>query len=276
LALGFESQAIIPLFASDLVDIGFMSHRRWREIADIFVQTERLKKNYTLDGFLFEQQEPLPPWVYNLLFAVLALITLTAFVAFYILNINRKLTLSLEQIKEQKEIIEYQATHDTLTGLPELRLLHERWKNAVSRADRETSRAVMLFIDLDGFKLVNDTYGHDAGDYVLKIVSTKLSKSIRNVDTAARMGGDEFIVILDCIKSIKDAPQVANKLIEAISQPISYNKTIIKVGASIGIAIYPDHSSKPEDIMKLADLSMYEAKDAGTNNFKIYSSNLII
>jgi diguanylate cyclase (GGDEF)-like protein len=271
LALSYESQAIIPLFESDIVDIGFMSHRRWHEIGDAFVKSETLKQDHTVDGFLFENKEPLPTWVYNLLVASLLIITLTTFIALYILSINRRLTLSLEQIKEQKEIIEYQATHDTLTGLPELRLLHERWDKAVSRADRENSRAAILFIDLDGFKLVNDTYGHHAGDFVLKIVSSKLNKSIRNVDTAARLGGDEFVVILDCIKSIEDAPLIANKLIEAISQPISFNNSAISIGASIGIAIYPVHSSKPEEIIKLADLSMYKAKQSGKNKFKVYS-----
>ncbi|MFQ3195587.1 MAG: diguanylate cyclase (GGDEF)-like protein [Colwellia sp.] len=271
LALSYESQAIIPLFESDIVDIGLMSHRRWHEIGSAFVKSETLKQNYTVDGFLFENKEPLPTWVYNLLVASLLIITLTTFIAVYILSINRRLTLSLEQIKEQKEIIEYQATHDTLTGLPELRLLHERWDKAVSRADRDNSRAAILFIDLDGFKLVNDTYGHHAGDFVLKIVSSKLNKSIRNVDTAARLGGDEFIVILDCIKSIEDAPLIANKLIAAISQPISFNNSAISIGASIGIAIYPVHSSKPEEIIKLADLSMYKAKQSGKNKFKMYS-----
>lgn len=273
LSLSFESQAIIPLFASDLVDIGFMSLRRWQEIGETFVKSESLKKGYTLDGFLLEKKESLPIWVYNLLTVSLLLITISVFIAVYILGINRKLLLSLDQIKKQKEIIEYQATHDTLTGLPELRLLHERWDMAVSRADRENSKAAMLFIDLDGFKLVNDTYGHHAGDYVLKVVSSKLNTSIRNVDTAARLGGDEFVVILDCIKNVDDAPVVANKLIEAISQPISYNNNIIHIGASIGVAIYPLHSSKPEDIIKLADLTMYQAKQSGKNKFKVFSAN---
>jgi diguanylate cyclase (GGDEF)-like protein len=273
LALSFESQAIIPLFASELVDIGFMSHRRWKDIGDIFVMSETLKNDYTLDGFLFENKDPLPIWVYNLLLISLLFITILAFIALYILGINRKLKLSFKQIKEQKEIIEYQSTHDTLTGLPELRLLHERWDKAVSRADRQNSRAAMLFIDLDGFKLVNDTYGHDAGDYVLKAVSSKLNKSIRNVDTAARLGGDEFVVILDCIKNVDDAPVVANKLIDLISQPIIYNNNIIHIGASIGVAIYPLHSSKAEDIMKLADLTMYKAKQSGKNNFKVFSAS---
>ena len=272
LALGFEAQAIIPLFASDLVDVGFMSHRRWGEIGNIFSQSGTLTKSYTLDGFLFETKKPLPVWVYNLLVAGLVLFSVTAVIAVYNLRINRRLKLSLEQIKEQKELIEYQATHDSLTGLPELRLLHERWGKAVSRANRENSKAAMLFIDLDGFKSVNDTYGHQTGDYVLKVVSSKLNQSIRSVDTAARLGGDEFVVILDCIKSIEDAPPIANKLIDAISQKISYNNNLIHIGASIGIAIYPDHSSKPEDTIKLADLAMYKAKEAGKNNFKVYSS----
>jgi ABC-type nitrate/sulfonate/bicarbonate transport system substrate-binding protein len=184
LALGFEAQAIIPLFASDLVDVGFMSHRRWHEIGYIFSQSGILKEGYTLDGFLFETPETLPAWIYKLIVIGFTLFTITAFIAIYILRINRELKFSLKQIKEQKEIIEYQATHDTLTGLPELRLLHERWDKAVSRADREESSAAMLFIDLDGFKLVNDTYGHHAGDYVLKAVSNKFADFSRQCDTA--------------------------------------------------------------------------------------------
>jgi diguanylate cyclase (GGDEF)-like protein len=271
LALGFEAQAIIPLFASDLVDVGFMSHRRWRDIADIFVLSGSLKPGYRLDGFLFEIKEPLPKWVYNVILLGLILITIIGFIAIYILRINRKLNISLEQIKEQSKKIEYQATHDTLTGLPELRLLHERWDKAVARADREASSAAILFIDLDDFKLVNDTFGHPAGDYILKVVSNKLKKSIRSVDTAARLGGDEFVVILDCIKSSEDAPLIANKLIDAISQPVHFNSHVIQIGISIGIAIYPDHSSKSDDIIRLADSAMYKAKVSGKNKFKIYS-----
>jgi diguanylate cyclase (GGDEF)-like protein len=270
LALVFEAQAIIPLFASDLVDVGFMSHRRWRDIADIFVQAELLKPEYRLDGFLFETKEPLPKWIYKVILLGLILLAVTGFIAIYILRINRRLKISLEQIKEQNNKIEYQATHDTLTGLPELRLLHERWDKAVARADREASRAAMLFIDLDDFKLVNDTYGHLAGDYILKVVSNKLIKSIRSVDTAARLGGDEFVVILDCIKSSEDAPLIANKLIDAISQPVHFNSHEIQIGVSIGIAVYPDHSLKSGDIIRLADSAMYKAKVTGKNKFKIY------
>lgn len=273
LALEFEAQAIVRLFASDLVDVGFMSSRRWQEIGSNFAQSGILKKDYTLDGFLFETKEPLPAWIYKVLVAGLVLFLLTTFIAVYILHLNRQLQFSLGQIKEQKDVIEYQATHDTLTGLPELRLLHERWDQAVHRADREKSSAAMLFIDLDGFKTINDTYGHEAGDYVLKIISSKLNKSIRNVDTAARLGGDEFVVILDCIKNNEDASLVANKLIEVISQEIHYNNNIMNIGASIGIAIYPEHSSKPEDIIKLADSAMYKAKEAGKNNSKTFSAN---
>jgi diguanylate cyclase (GGDEF)-like protein len=99
----------------------------------------------------------------------------------------------------------------------------------------------------------------------------RLNKSIRNVDTAARLGGDEFVIILDCIKSSEDAPLIANKLIDVISQPIYYNNNCIHVGASIGIAVYPDHSTKSEEIIKFADLAMYKAKKTGKNNFKIFS-----
>jgi diguanylate cyclase (GGDEF)-like protein len=274
-ALEFEAKAIIPLFASDLVDMGFMNYRRWREIGNTFSQAGTLKEDYILDGFLFETKESLPSWAYTALVAGVVFFTIITFIILYILRFNRMLSLSLIQIKKQKEIIEYQAMHDTLTGLPGIKLLRKRWGNAVTRSDRDKSRTAIFFIDLDGFKSVNDTFGHHVGDRVLQIVSEKLKNSIRSADTAARFGGDEFVVILDHIKNHEDARLIAKKIIKVISQEINYDNNIIYVGASIGIAIYPDDSSNPEDIISLADSAMYKAKNNGKNNFIFASSRNI-
>ncbi len=261
LALGFEAQVIPPLLATDVVDIGFMSHSRWRHIGDTFVSSGTLKNDYTLDNFLFETEEVLPGWVYMSLLSGLLVFALVGATALYILRINYRLRYSLVQIKEQKDIIEKQATHDTLTGLPLLRLARDRWDKAIGRAKREQSRAAILFIDLDDFKTVNDTFGHDAGDHVLQSVADRLSDSIRDVDTAARIGGDEFIVILNGINSSDDASAVAEKLMSAIPQAIDYNNNPINIGASIGIAIYPDHASNSDELLKYADTAMYSVKN---------------
>jgi len=266
LALGFEAQVIPPLLATDLVDIGFMSHSRWRHIGDTFVSSGTLKNDYTLDDFLFETEEVLPAWVYMSLLAGLLVFALVGATALYILRINYRLRYSLVQIKEQKDIIEKQATHDTLTGLPVLRLARDRWDKAIGRAKREQSRAAILFIDLDDFKAVNDTFGHDAGDHVLKSVADRLSESIRDVDTAARIGGDEFIVILNGINSSDDASAVAEKLMSVIPQAIDYNNNPINIGASIGVAIYPDHASNSDELLKHADTAMYSVKNRTKEN----------
>jgi len=266
LALGFEAQVIPPLLATDLVDIGFMSHSRWRHIGDTFVSSGALESDYTLDGFLFETEEVLPTWVYMSLLAGLFVFAVVGVTALYILRINYRLRHSLVQIKEQKDIIEKQATHDTLTGLPLLRLARDRWDKAIGRAKREQSRAAILFIDLDDFKAVNDTFGHDAGDHVLKSVADRLSESIRDVDTAARIGGDEFIVILNGINSSDDASAVAAKLMSVIPQAIDYNNNPINIGASVGIAIYPDHASNSDELLKYADTAMYSVKNKTKEN----------
>lgn len=167
------------------------------------------------------------------------------------------------QINEQKRQIEYQATHDALTGLPTMRWLKEHFTIEISRARREDNKVAVLFIDLDGFKLANDTHGHDAGDHVLRVIGHRLSESIRMVDLAARMGGDEFIVIACGLDQANEADLISEKLRAVVEQPVSYKDQSIHVGASIGTAIFPDDAEAPEELIALADKAMYVAKRAG-------------
>ena len=162
------------------------------------------------------------------------------------------------------------ANHDELTGLPALRLARDRLQVACHQALRDNSRVAVLFIDLDGFKEANDRFGHAAGDQVLRVVASRLIETIRGGDTASRHGGDEFAVILNGVTA-EAAMQVAAKLVETIGRPISYGNEVISVGASIGIAIYPDHAAKPEDLFGLADQAMYAVKRAGKNGYRLYS-----
>lgn len=184
-----------------------------------------------------------------------------------------------EDITQKKQIqsdLEHKATHDILTGLPNFHLGKDRLKNCMARARRENNKVAVLFIDLDGFKAVNDTFGHSAGDWVLQEVAIRLRQSIREIDTISRIGGDEFIVIVSDISLNTDIESVANKIINSLKQPfIDIEKTSshqITIGSSIGIAIYPEHGTDIDQLIKHADAAMYSIKRNGKNSFHFYQS----
>ena len=159
------------------------------------------------------------------------------------------------------------ANHDTLTGLPNLRLAQERLLSTIALAKRKKWMAALMFIDLDGFKEINDTYGHDMGDKVLIIVAERLSRSIRGSDTAARVGGDEFLIIQTEVPDRDAVASVAEKIISKISDPMFVEGHEIQIGASIGIAIYPENGHELKVLMKRADDAMYYTKRIGKNGF---------
>ncbi|MFM2042473.1 MAG: hypothetical protein RLY86_1049 [Pseudomonadota bacterium] len=201
-----------------------------------------------------------------------ALIMLT--VVWAVSSYKKSIRLLLETIRAQRDEILHQATHDTLTDLPSLRLARDRLALACLRAERERLSAAVLFIDLDGFKAANDTHGHEAGDHVLKVVAQRLRGAIRKVDTAARQGGDEFIVILDGVGRAEDAVTVAEKLRQAVAAPIPFAGMEIRVGSSIGIALFPQHGPTPFDVLRRADEAMYRVKRAGRNGHALFDPAL--
>jgi diguanylate cyclase (GGDEF)-like protein len=166
-----------------------------------------------------------------------------------------------------EEQIHHMATHDMLTGLPVLRLAKDQFSFALNMAHRYRKIVAVMFIDLDGFKGVNDTLGHDAGDYVLKQVAGRLLSCVRETDTIARIGGDEFLLIATELNSPDDAARIAEKVIRFVSQPLSFNAQQATVGASIGIALYPNHGKDVDQLIKQADEAMYGIKKSGKNNF---------
>jgi len=144
----------------------------------------------------------------------------------------------------------------------------ERLMSALSVAKRNKSKVAMMFIDLDGFKIVNDTFGHDAGDQLLKETATRLCSCVREVDTTARVGGDEFWVILTNVSDKKSITNIAEKIIETVAKPYQLKNDRVTIGASIGIAIYPDHTLNPQELVTLADQTMYKIKQQGKNNYE--------
>lgn len=171
--------------------------------------------------------------------------------------------IDITAIKDAEQMLTLQATHDALTGLPNRRMLLDRLSSAVRRLDRMPGQLAVLFLDLDGFKLVNDRYGHDAGDELLNLVATRLLHTVRAADTVARLGGDEFVIILEHISDSANAVAIANNILRSIREPAELADAVVTVSASIGIAISSDPHADPDGLLHDADTAMYAAKRAG-------------
>ena len=170
--------------------------------------------------------------------------------------------------------IHYMAHHDALTGLPNRRLMQDRLNQAIMAARRKQRHVAVLFLDLDRFKVVNDTLGHDTGDFILKDVARRLVACVREVDTVSREGGDEFVLILPDLERPENARVVADKILEELSRPVEIGGQEIHVTPSIGISHYPNDATDVHQLLKHADNAMYQAKDAGRNTVRFFTNDL--
>lgn len=189
---------------------------------------------------------------------------------------HRLFTAILRDISERKENedrIRRLAHHDTLTGLPNRNLLNDRMNHALARARRHGGRMAVLYVDLDKFKPINDTLGHEAGDHVLRAVSDRLAACVRSSDTVARVGGDEFVVLVEEIARPGEAALVARKIVESLSRLFDYEGHPCQIGASIGVAVFPDDGDSMEEVCKAADIAMYRVKHAGRNGFCFFAGH---
>jgi diguanylate cyclase (GGDEF)-like protein len=187
---------------------------------------------------------------------------------------NQDLTLQINERKQAEQKLKHLALHDPLTELPNRLLFQDRLQQAIAKSKRDGHKFAVFFMDLDNFKIINDTMGHEAGDELLRQVSLRLSAAGREMDTVARLGGDEFSFIINEIDDIESAVSFAQRLNRLLKTPITVNSNKINMGSSIGITLYPDDASNSEELLRNADIAMYQAKDDGRNTIRFFTHEM--
>ena len=212
--------------------------------------------------------------VYQL--ALLPFVLISLFIAWHNTYTSRRMylysvieRLTKEELKKANLQLITQSQTDFLTGLPNRYLLSDRIQQLIAKASRENARFAMMFVDLDQFKPINDTYGHAVGDALLRSVAERMVQCVRESDTVARIGGDEFVVLLPMIDAPQDAKLVAEKIRDALNQAFMIGDIRLSISSSLGIAIYPEHGKDADTLSKTADLTLYRAKELGRNRVEM-------
>jgi diguanylate cyclase (GGDEF)-like protein/PAS domain S-box-containing protein len=193
------------------------------------------------------------------------------------IEVARDITTHLEiqnELRKQKISLDYQAHHDALTGLPNRILFNDRLQQGIEKAKRNNTMLALFFIDLDQFKQINDSLGHEVGDRVLQLVAERLEKNIRKEDTLARLGGDEFTIIMEELTKVQNASLLAEKILKVLREPIQFEGQTLYISSSIGISFYPQDDLDAYNLLKYADAAMYKAKEEGRNNYQFYSTEM--
>lgn len=242
---------------SQNIDISDIKNLNFDKIKPCNITLEYLKEKLSISKKFSIEMERNSAWFESIFFYTNAK---------YIVHISFNIT----TLKEADRKIYYHANYDSLTALPNRSFFKKKLKHILDESLQNGSKAALFFIDVDNFKKVNDTYGHNIGDKMLVTIAKRLVNSIRKDDIVARIGGDEFVIIAKNIKNIKNARHLAFKLQEKIKQPLEIDTNIFNVSLSIGIAIYPQHAATSDDLLKNADIAMYEVKKEKRDGFKIY------
>jgi diguanylate cyclase (GGDEF)-like protein/PAS domain S-box-containing protein len=182
-------------------------------------------------------------------------------------------------ITERKKLTEYVnhlAHHDQLTGLPNRVLLDDRMRQAIQRAKRNRHKVAVLMVDVDYFKRINDSLGHSAGDALLDAIAKKLCSAVRQTDTVARMGGDEFVIVMPEFRDEKDAERCAEAIIQKVSTPTMLGNREVNVTVSVGLCVFPDCAYDADSLLKNADAALYEAKEGGRNSFHVFNQSMVV
>lgn len=261
--LTFEASAIESLIMADVIPIGNVNPDRWQRIAATFkslglanpaaVLPEDFFIGYWVDH---SNRHKLLFWAGGL--GLLFVLILVAY--FWQRKIAGQLALAVKEKASLVEQVEQLANHDFLTGLPNRRLLEERLDRAIAYAARYRTQFAICYIDLNGFKAINDVLGHDGGDQVLIYTAGILQKSLRESDTVARIGGDEFVILLDLIESENDVQALQARLQESFAKPFAYKDTTTQIKFSLGFSIYPADGQSTKLLLQVADIAMYQSK----------------
>ncbi len=262
--LEYEASSMRGLIMPDLIEIGHMNPGRWKHMADVFVKVGMIEPGYDLDGFLFDptSDTELKRWKRTAFVGTIVIAALGLLAAIFF-AVNRRLRHEVQRRQDAEERIRELAYYDTLTELPNRNLFYDRLQQAVNHAERTDSGLALCFIDLDGFKAINDDHGHMVGDELLRSVAARLRETVRASDTVARFGGDEFVVLLPEAGDPETARHLTQVLYDSIRQPYELNSCTILISASIGITLYPTDEQNVRDLLSAADAAMYRGKQSG-------------
>lgn len=267
--LAYEAQELIKLMHSDIVPIGYMSEKRWYDIANVLKQTNDIKSTHiNLDGFIFNESKHLPlhkliteqyPWICIVLFLLIS-----TFLFFHNYRLKQLVRERTRALLNAKEVAEQEARTDSLTGLANRRRFMEVVAKSIAIAKRNELALSIIYIDIDWFKKINDTYGHSAGDNALSVIGEVLKRNIRSSDTPARIGGEEFAIV--CFeKSKRSAEQLAERIRKDIeSSNIKHQNQTFHLTASLGVACI-EKNEDIDAILKKSDKALYQAKEQGRN-----------
>jgi diguanylate cyclase (GGDEF)-like protein len=269
--LNFEAKTLINLISPDLVQIGYSNPGRWRHIADTFARFDLVSSDRDLKGFFYQaDRKPDITWLYPYLAAALGILGIVSAVSFYICRINFR----LRQATRNQAIVESRlremAFTDALTQLPNRRLLLDRLKQALNSSKRQCSYGAVIFLDLNEFKQLNDTHGHNVGDQLLIEVANRLQLLVRASDTVARLGGDEFVVLLvnlgaELLHATAHANSIAEKIKSALNEEYVLGDIRHHGSASVGIKLFIGDQVDPDQVLHEADEAMYESKKGLVN-----------
>lgn len=271
----FEAETMQNLILPKLVPIGNINPGRFKRMADVMVQFDLIEPNYSLDEFIYDPNPSVNRDLYiktAMLFFVILVVT--SLLAFMFWRFNCRLSNEIKQRHEAENKLKHVAHHDHLTNLPNRRLLSERLVQDISRSKRHGTKLAVAYLDLDGFKEINDKYGHQLGDKFLLAIAKKLEQCMRNGDTFSRFGGDEFVAVLTDLNDMNEALTVIQRLQECASTKIAVDGFMIGASVSIGVTFYPQEKDVSIDILlHQADHAMYEAKSSGKNQFNLFESD---
>ncbi len=270
--LQYEAESMESLILPTLIPIGNINPGRFKRMADTLVKFGLAEPGYSLQAFIYDPNPSIHKDVFLKTVLIIGiLLALAVFIALFLWQFNKRLKKEINQRHDAEKQLEQLAFYDSLTNLPNRRLLMDRLNQDIALVKRRGLKLAVLFIDLDGFKIINDSYGHVLGDQFLVLLSQVLGKSLREGDTIARLGGDEFVALLMDLQNEEEAYEVINRILKRASAAIDIDGRSFSVSASIGVTFYSDDNDISADtLLRQADQAMYKAKTDGKNRYYLF------